>query len=238
MMLVPARLRTASDLGFSVMRCSNSRTCASTSSFSRALFLPRDFDWGTLFARDQVASVRNECGQKDPWPKWASRLVTRTGTGGSEGFEWFDAAVENVHCEWFGHSDSLMRPHIERQWLPFLRRPPSPLGLLHGRDIQDGEQFSKTLDHTGTIIDAEAFGKLPHYPEVEIPRGLSLTWIKVNPDIYTFLIDRQSRSPAGYINAMPVEDELYASIRSGKIADNAVPADAILPYIGSRKTMR
>jgi hypothetical protein len=196
--------------------------------------LPSDFDWGTLFARDQVALVRNECGQRDPWPTWAGRVVARSGTGGSKGFEWFGAAVENVRCDWFGHSEALMRPHIERHWLPFLFRPPSPLAIIHGREIQDGEQFSETLDHTGTVIDTEAFGKLPHYADVEIPRGLSITWIKINPDIYTFLIDRQTRKPAGYLNAMPVDDALYAGIRNGQVADNAVPADGIVPYTGSR----
>jgi hypothetical protein len=210
--------------------------------FDKVIFagsiLPRDFDWGSLFARDQVASVLNECGQKDPWPKWASRLVANAGTGGSEGFEWFSSAVQNVRCEWFGHSDSLMRPHIERRWVPFLFRMPSPLALLHGRDIQDGEQFEKILDHTGTIIDEEAFGRLPHYSDVQIPRGLSLTWIKVNPDIYTFLIDRESGKPAGYMSAMPIEDNLYAGIRSGKVADNAVSADSLLPFVGSRKTLK
>ncbi|SRR6266404_2213731 len=195
--------------------------------------LPRDFDWGTLFARDQVALVRNEFGQKDPWPTWAGRFIARSGTGGSEGFEWFGTAVENIRCEWFGHSDSLMRPHIEQSWMPFLLRPPSPLTLLHGREIQDGEQFSKTLDHTGTVIDTEAYGTLPHYADVEIPRGLSLTWIKVNPDIYTFLIDRETQKAAGYINAMPVEDALYDLIRSGKVADNAIPGDGIVPYGGT-----
>jgi len=200
--------------------------------------LPQDFDWGKLFARDQVGSVRNECGQQDTWPRWAGRFVAHTGTAGSQGFEWFDAAVENVHCEWFGHSDSLMRPHIDRQWVPFLFLPPSPLALLHGRDIHDGEQFSKILDHTGDIIDTEAFGELPHYLEVEIPAGLSLTWIRVNPDIYTFLIDRKSRRPAGYVNAMPVEDALYSSIRGGKMPDNAIPSGGILPYVGTRKKLK
>lgn len=200
--------------------------------------LPRDFDWGSLFARDQVMSVRNECGQKDPWPKWASRLVAHTGTGGSEGFEWFSSAVENVRCEWFGHSDALMRQHIERCWLPFLARGPSSLALLHGRDIHDGERFSKILDHTGTVIDKEVYGKLPHYSDVEIPRGLSLAWIKVNPDIYTFLIDRANGEPAGYINAMPIEDKLYAAIRAGKVTDDAISADSILPYLGSRKAIK
>jgi hypothetical protein len=200
--------------------------------------LPRDFDWGSLFAKDQVAAVRNECGMKDPWPKWASRIVAQTGTGGSGGFEWLSSAVENVPCEWFGHSDALMRQHMEQLWIPFLLRSPSPLKLLHGRDIQDGKEFSKTLDHTGTIIDREAFGNLPHYSDVEIPRGLSLTWIKVNPDIYTFLIDREHGEPAGYINAMPVEDALYTEIRTGKVGDNEILSNQIIPYVGSRKMLK
>jgi hypothetical protein len=84
------------------------------------------------------------------------------------------------------------------------------------------------------VIDTEAYGTLPHYADVEIPRGLSLTWIKVNPDIYTFLIDRQTQKAAGYINAMPVEGALYERIRSGKIADNSIQADGIVPYGGTQ----
>jgi len=166
------------------------------------------------------------------------QITGRTGTVGSEGFEWSSSAIENARCEWFGHSDSLMRPHIEQKWIPFLFRKPSPLALLHGRDIQDGEKFSRILDHTGTIIDREAFGKLPHYSDVEIPRGLSITWIEVNPDIYTFLIDRKSGKPAGYINAMPIEDRLYADLRSGNLGDNEVTAEGIVPYIGHRKSLK
>lgn len=192
--------------------------------------LPRDFDWATLFARDQVAFVRNECGQKDPWPDWAGRFVARTGTGGTHGFDWFGSTVQNVRCDWFGHSDALMRTHIETQWLPLLFQVPCPLVVLHGRHINDRQTFAKILDDTATI-DSEAYGKLPHYPEVEIPRGLSLTWIRVNPDIYTFLTDRQTGMSAGYINAMPVDDKLYQGIRSGTINDNQVSADGIAPYV-------
>jgi hypothetical protein len=195
--------------------------------------LPRDFDWGRLFARDQVASVRNECGQKDPWPAWAGRLVARAGTGGASGFDWFGTAVQNVTCDWFGHSDSLMRPHIENCWIPFLRQSPSPLALLHGRNIHDGNEFSSILDYTGGVIDKEVYGTLPHYYEVEIPRGLSLSWIRVNPDIYTFLMDRSTKKPAGYLNAMPIDEDTYLGIRSGKVLDNGVEAGGILPFTGS-----
>lgn len=197
--------------------------------------LPRDFDWATLFARDQVAFVRNECGQKDPWPYWSSRVVAGTGTGGSAGFDWFSTAVTDERCEWFGHSDALMRPHIEAHWVPVLLRAPSPLVLLHGREIRDADQFNKILDYTSTEIDDKVYGNLPHYSEVEIPRGLSVEWIKINPDIYTFLVDRRTGNPAGYINAMPVDDAAYEEIRIGKKPDNRVQADDILPYLGPKK---
>jgi hypothetical protein len=196
--------------------------------------LPRDFDWATVFARDQASAVRNECGQKDPWPSWASRLVARTGTAGLRGFDWFGPNVENIFSEWFGHSDALLRPHIENFWLPFLSRPPSPLVLLNGRDIHDGAQFDATLHHTGTIIDEEAYGELPNYDEVEIPRGLSLDWIRINPDIYTFLLDRRNREPAGYFNTMPVSDVMYQRLRRGEITDKDVSANDIVPFIAGR----
>lgn len=195
--------------------------------------LPKDFDWATLFAKDQVAFVRNECGQQDPWPKWARRFVARAGTGGSEGFEWFSNAVQNVRCDWFGHSDALMRPHIEQHWIPLFFQSPSPSVIRHGREINDGDQFSKTLNRTA-LIDDKVFGHLPHYPQAQIPRGLALTWIKVNPDIYTFLIDRQNGEPVGYINAMPVNDQLYRDIQQGKTRDNDVTAAGILPYLGGQ----
>lgn len=192
--------------------------------------LPRDFDWGTLFARDQVSAVLNECGQKDPWPAFAHRFVGRAGTAGALGFDWFDRTVQNKQSEWFGHSDALMRPHIEHIWVPFLLQEPSPLAIIHGRDIKDRTQFSNWLDHTGTIIDAEAYAQNPNYPVVTIPRGLSMKWIRINPDIYTFLVDRKTQEPAGYINAMPITDQAYEQIRQGKLNDNEITATDLLPF--------
>lgn len=192
--------------------------------------LPCDFDWATLFARDQVARVRNECGWKDPWPQRAGRLIARMGRSGSQGFDWFDPPVEDIPCEEFGHRDFQHEQHMEACWRPFLFHPPSPLALLHGRDIQDRAEFSQILTRTGESIDAAVYHQLDHYAEVEITLDLAMDWIRINPDIYTFLIDRSTRRPAGYINAMPVEDNLYAAIRSGGIPDNGVRASGILPF--------
>lgn len=192
--------------------------------------LPRDFDWATLFARDQVSEVRNECGQRDPWPIWAGRFIAKAGTGGVKGFEWYGSAVKNIRCEDFGHDEFYLRRHMQEHWLSFLRQPPSPLSILHGHEVHNRAQFEELLTHTRTKIDSEAYGELPHYQGAALPGGLSMTWIRVNPDIYTFLIDRMAHIPAGYINAMPVTERAYGLIREGQLLDKDITAADILPF--------
>jgi hypothetical protein len=196
--------------------------------------LPRDFDWKLLFARGQVAFVRNECGQKDPWPSWARRVIARTGTGGGEGFKWSDTAVENVPCEWFGHSEAFLRQHIETHWIPVLRQRRVPFVLLHGRDIDNRDRLAKILGHAGTVIDTEAYGNLPNYRQVEIPPSLPFRWTRINPDIYTFLIDCETGYPVGYANTMPLDDTAYDGVRSGKLADNEILKYNVTPYVSKR----
>ncbi len=189
--------------------------------------LPCDFNWAKLLARDQISLVRNECGHKDPWPRWASRVVPGTGPSGSKGFDWFDAVVDNVVLDEFGHSEFLTKRHIEEHWMPFFRRPPSPLAIRHGRTIETAKEFAALFHHTDAV-DLAVFGK--NYEASYVTDELALSWVSINPDIYTFLIDRGSGNAVGYINALPVRDELYASIRNGTIADNQVPPSGILPY--------
>jgi pimeloyl-ACP methyl ester carboxylesterase len=188
--------------------------------------LPRDFDWELLFSRKQVFRVRNECGKLDRWPGMAKRFVRGAGTGGTEGFEAFAPALENVYFE-FAHSDSLDSAHMQTHWLPFLNSRPSPLTLTHGREIDAEKDFLKILNHTGGVIDEEAYAALPNFDDVDIPEGLAEQWIQINPDIYTFLIDSRNGVPAGYLNAMPVKNDTYEKIRNGTLTDNLVPASGI-----------
>jgi hypothetical protein len=192
--------------------------------------LPQDFDWATIFARDQVDFVRNECGKRDPWPSTARRLVRNSGSSGSEGFHWPGSSVDDVQFDYFGHSDFLARRHIETHWLPLLLRSPSGFLLSHGRNIDAVDDFVKTLNDTN-VIDDEAYRQIEGYEKVEIPRGLSSKWIEINPDIYTFLFNRCDMKIAGYINAMPVKNDSYNNIRDGKISDNEIMASDIAPYI-------
>lgn len=115
---------------------------------------------------------------------------------------------------------------MRNQWIPFLRREPIDLTTKNGRDIDDDGEFLAILNATYRIDEA-CFGSLPEYAHAAIPRGLSTTWIGINPDIYTFLIDRASGSVKGYINAMPVSDAALAKLKRGELRDKDITADDI-----------
>jgi GNAT superfamily N-acetyltransferase len=74
----------------------------------------------------------------------------------------------------------------------------------------------------------EAFGR--NYEAAYVTDDTALEWIKINPDIYTFLVDRASGKAVGYINAIPVDDALYTAIRRGSVADNEIAASGIVAY--------
>lgn len=202
--------------------------------FSKVIFcgsiLPDDFDWSAIFARDQVDCVRNEYGGKDEWPFLARLFDKRSRAAGTYGFKWLSSTVDNVLTPYFFHSDFLTEQHMQGRWREFLSHQPSPLSIVHGRHIQDNDIFSNTLNFTGTRIDPEAYGSISHYSTTQIPRGLSKRWIRINPDIYTFLFDRSKNEPAGYINAMPIDEETYKKIRNGTILDRDILPKNIMPF--------
>jgi len=197
--------------------------------------LPRTFEWATLFLRDQVNHVQNEYGLKDIWTKLVGRFVKRTGDSGTFGFHVSSLYIKQTRFDYFTHSDYFNGQHVTKFWLPFLQKQPFNLGIKHGHDFEDVAEFSKVLDFTGTVIDKKCYGELPHYNEVEIPRGLSLKWIKINPDIYTFLFDQRTNEVKGYINAMPIEDNIFESIKEGKLPDDEITDEHIIPFLKNQK---
>jgi pimeloyl-ACP methyl ester carboxylesterase len=192
--------------------------------------LPADFDWATLFHRDQVNFVLNDYGLRDFWASIVGRFISDAGPSGSEGFSSVSTVVSQERFEYHEHSDYFHRPHIENHWLPALRQEPSSLQVRHGRNISDNQQFAATLDAAAKIDDM-CFEGIPHYTETQLPRGLSSTWIGINADIYTFLFDRERAKLAGYINVMPVTPQCFNEIKAGRKRDNQIASDDILPFI-------
>lgn len=192
--------------------------------------LPQDFDWSVIIARDQINCIRNEYGLKDVWTKLVKYVVRNTGDSGYNGFDYFSNLVIQEQFDYFKHSDCFNKSHIESHWIPFLTTKPSSLFVRHGRDIIDEKEYDHIFD-ISYKLDATCFGELRHYSDIDLPLDIVYKWISVNPDIYTFLFCRDCNELKGYINAMPVDDELFKSIYDGDIGDNEVQSKNLLPYI-------
>jgi hypothetical protein len=81
--------------------------------------LPRKFCWKRILVRGQVKAVKNEYGVQDFWVRHAKWLIKDAGPSGYCGFE---TDCEEVIQDQFlyGHSEYLVKGHMEAFWIPFL----------------------------------------------------------------------------------------------------------------------
>ena len=191
--------------------------------------LPTDFDWYTLFNRDQVGRVLNEHGGQDTWVSLARFAVRGTGPSGRTGFAFLGTRLSNVPYDFHKHSDFFQVAHIEESWLPFLHTEPSRFIIVHGADTDD-PAYEKYI-HRTRAIDRIRYGRLPAHSTVAIPFKYSRQWREANRDIYTFVVDRSSAKTCGYINAMPLTDEVFGKVMTGELLDNQIPGSAVVPFI-------
>jgi hypothetical protein len=181
---------------------------------------------------DQAGAIQthlDEVGVKDFWTWAVGHAVARTGDAGHRGFDLDCSFLQQKRFEHYRHSDFFHRQHFDSFWLPLLRRPPSHLTVVHSRTIENPERLRHIREGV-RAMDAAGFGGLPNSKEVEIPYDLPPRWLEINPDIYTYLMDRRDDTCKGYINAMPMSATKFAQLKAGGCRDNSVgPAD-LLPF--------
>ena len=93
--------------------------------------------------------------------------------------------------------------------------------IIHGRDIDSIDSINTILDVT-SLIDNEVFGILPDYSELEPSQENAIEWVKINPDIYTFLQNKENDEITGYINAIPINDSTYEKIAQGILQEKQI----------------
>lgn len=191
--------------------------------------LPAEFDWSELFGRDQVNHVRNIRCMKDPWVPKAGWAAADAGSSGVGGFSYWGSLLDEVRRDDCSHSDFFTEADVRAHWLPFLQRPPSRFNIAHSRNVDRDDDLENMLDQTHAI-DTDVYSSYPRYEEQELPRGVSTGWTDVNRDIYTFVIQRESGRPVGYVNAMPISDACFDEVVSGEKQDNAITPDDVLPF--------
>lgn len=57
-----------------------------------------------------------------------------------------------------------------------------------------------------------------------------MSWFIKNPDIYVFIVDKETLSVVAYANIMPVSNKLYSEVRSSQVKDVYISASDIQGY--------
>lgn len=137
-----------------------------------------------------------------------------------------ETLIERVECEFEDERDlgaarlspaALQSPHLDPS--------PSPEPAVVRYQVVIGSQVTKADIEEAVGLDALSYA--------ECFRGNlhdCLEWARANPDIYVMLRDRRTGHVIAYINVMPVTDECYDVLRSGKFIDVSITPDMILSY--------
>ncbi|MFF2798242.1 hypothetical protein [Lysinibacillus xylanilyticus] len=81
--------------------------------------------------------------------------------------------------------------------------------------------------HLGQAIEID---RVVYPQELQGVPDNCLKWFNKNPNIYTFLLDKEENKVIGYSNAMPITETLYDKIIDGIILDSHIDEEDILTY--------
>lgn len=190
--------------------------------------LPRSFNWHELLSRNQVWLIRNEFGLRDRWARIVVRLVGRMGDSGYKGFFLDSPCLVQEQFDYHLHSDYFRVGHCKEHWIPFFNQPSLKLVVRRGGDLTNEAEYASALQQAHVLSD-QCYAGLPGYGE-GLPPGTAASWVRVNPDNYTFLFDIQSSRLMGYINAFPLNEDAFRKIIKGKVGHADISAADLVPW--------
>lgn len=92
-------------------------------------------------------------------------------------------------------------------------------------EIREGNKITLIDIQQAVNIDAENYAD-----ELRATSETCFKWYRQNPLIYSILVHKPSQEVAGYINAMPIEDEFFSRLEKGDFIDVDIPECAIRSY--------
>ena len=91
--------------------------------------------------------------------------------------------------------------------------------------VYSGHQVTHEMIDEAIAIDRQVY-----HSEFQGRADACHAWLDRNPEIYTIIVDSGSQQVVGYINAMPVERELFELIATGTKIDVDIPSEKILRF--------
>jgi hypothetical protein len=193
--------------------------------------VPADFDWFKLILRDQIGCVIYEKAMRDKIVPLGLIFTRSLKPCGRNGFTQKCSFVKEETFGLFGHSDFQYKEHLFNYLDKRLFENPHQLTTLHGRDLSESEVakiFKTTLN-----IDKDLF-PLGH-EGTPISIETALIWFKIERDIWSFVKSSYNKSVLGYINAVPVDDEVYNAFCKGEIDESEINPSNMVNYDGKGK---
>lgn len=99
--------------------------------------VPSDFDWETIYKRNQLTSVRNDGGKKDVWARFSKLFAWGTGNAGYAGFDQKKPYICDKIYDFYDHGSAFGFDHYLGEWIPFIAEP---LALCNGKVPWDFEE--------------------------------------------------------------------------------------------------
>jgi len=188
--------------------------------------IPSNFDWFKLILGDQVNSVIYEKANKDKIVPLGLLFTGSIKPCGTKGFVQKSTFIKEEVYPLFGHSDFNYQAHITRILEKHLFSTPHQLSVIHGRNLSQKE-ITKYFKDTSKI-DYLTYPEEYHNSPLTLDNAIN--WFKIEKDIWSFIKNIYNNSTIGYINAVPVDDNVYDKFCSGEISETDLKASDILDY--------
>lgn len=95
------------------------------------------FDWETVYKRNQITAVKNDCAKKDVWARFSKFFAWGTGDAGYAGFCQKKEYIHDKIYHFYDHGSAFGYDHYLGEWIPFIAQP---LQLCDGNVPWDSEE--------------------------------------------------------------------------------------------------
>jgi pimeloyl-ACP methyl ester carboxylesterase len=193
--------------------------------------VPKNFDWYKLILNGQVNKVVLEKTKNDSVIKWSVFLTGSFNPSSRSGFLQESSYIKYECLDDFGHSDFQYEERFNEQFEKHLFDTPIQLLVKHGRNLNLSklkEYFKKTH-----LIDNYNYGL--EYSNNPISLERALDWAKIEPNIWSFLVDSYTDKVLGYINVLALSDNTHELFVKGKIDESEITANHVCNYDSNAK---
>ena len=188
--------------------------------------IPSEFDWFKLILRDQINSVVYEKADKDKIVPLGLLFTGSLKPCGTNGFVQKCSFIKEEVLSLFGHSDFDYKEHLFQYLDKRLLVTPHQLSAINGRDLTEKEitkVFKETLSIDRLVYAVD-------YQNFPIAINKAIEWFRIEKDIWSFVRNVFTKKILGYINALPVEDDVYNKFCKGEITESEIRPIDIVDY--------